>query len=126
MTVQSQVSLATQSSLRQDRRPGRRPCARPFARGPVQTCKQSRHLVLNQSITSIRRLGNYVRRDGDHVIASDDKRAAVDSPQGRDDLGNERRKEPQKIVFPLNTFDARLGVADDVRATSYDVGAAWC
>ncbi len=80
----------------------------------------------NQWITSVRRFRSYIRRDGNHVIAHDEKCAAVDSPHGRDDLGNAWRQEPQKIMLPLDAFDARLSVADDVRATPHDEGMARC
>lgn len=75
-------------------------------------------------ITSLRRFRSYIRHDGNHVIAHDEKCAAVDSPQGRDDFGNAWRQEPQKIVLPLDAVDTRPGVADDVRATPHDEGAA--
>ncbi len=60
------------------------------------------------------------------MIAHDEECAAVDSRQRRDDLRNAWRQEPQKIVLPLDAFDAHLGVADDVCTTPHDKGAARC
>jgi hypothetical protein len=82
--------------------------------------------VSNQWIISIRRFGSYIRRDGNDVIPYDEKCAAVDCLQRRDDLRNAWRQEPQKIVLPLDACDARHSVADDVRATPHNVGTARC
>jgi hypothetical protein len=76
--------------------------------------------VSNEWVTPLRRFRIYVRHDGNYVIAYAEKCAAIESSQRRDYLGNAWGQEAEKIVLPLNAFDACLSVADDIHATSHD------